>query len=60
MCPECEAWHLRRADELALAHRALNRPPAEPLVEPPTEYDDARQRAGLVDEDEVVDQGGTW
>lgn len=31
-----------------------------PLVEPPTEYEDARHRTGLVDDDEVVDQGRGW
>lgn len=54
LCEPCnEAW-MRRADELALEHVP------GPLEELPTEYDDARARAGLSDDDEVVDQGASW
>jgi hypothetical protein len=55
-CEACNTATMHRADALALQHAVVE----HPLVEPPTEYDDALHRAGLRDDDEVVDQGAPW
>ncbi len=56
-CDVCNAAMLRHADEPA---RVATAPEPVPLVEPPAEYEDARERYGPVDDDEVVDQGASW